>query len=151
MPQPPASALVLKIQVRWSPAALCQRLLCYYAISQKSHTRVAKRTRAIDHPKPTLANDSALATTDLFAWSGDEVVLLAQREGDRWICARGWREDDRLVDVRRWTFATPLALANQVRRLAREATGNHLRASDAAVAALAWTALAIPSDEPLAP
>jgi hypothetical protein len=78
------------------------------------------------------------ATGTLFAWRGDEVVLFAERNGDDWILARGWTFGDRLVDVRRWTFRTPESLAGQVRRLAREATGNQTIAAAAATAALEW-------------
>jgi hypothetical protein len=78
------------------------------------------------------------ATDTIFAWRGDEVVLFGERSGDRWVLARGWSFGDRLVDVRRWTFGSPQALAGQVRRLAREATGNHSIAAAAADAALNW-------------
>lgn len=78
------------------------------------------------------------AEGDLFAWRGDEVVLLAQRTPLAFVLARGWAYDDRLVDIRRWSFPAPAALAGQVRRLAREATGNHRVAAAAATAALAW-------------
>ena len=77
---------------------------------------------------------------DIFAWRGDEVVLVADHSDGRWHLARSWAHGDRLVDVRRWSFATPEALAAQVRRLAREATGNVALAIEAAAAALAWGA-----------
>ena len=77
-------------------------------------------------------------TGTLFAWRGDEIVLFGERNGDAWILARGWVFGDRLVDVRRWTFGTPASLAGQVRRLAREATGNQTIAAAAAAAALDW-------------
>jgi hypothetical protein len=78
------------------------------------------------------------ATGTIFAWRGDEVVLFGERNGDAWILARGWSFGDRLIDVRRWTFDTAAGLARQVRRLAREATGNQAIAADAAASALAW-------------
>lgn len=74
----------------------------------------------------------------LFTWRGDEVVLFAEHAGDRWVVARGWLHGDRLVDVRRWTFSSPRDLMGQVRRLAREATGNTSLAAEAAASALAW-------------
>ena len=78
------------------------------------------------------------ATGTLFAWRGDEVVLFAERNRDGWILARGWTFADRMTDVRRWTFGTAEALAAQVRRLAREATGNQTLAAEAAAAARDW-------------
>ncbi len=75
---------------------------------------------------------------ELFAWRGDEVVLLAHRTPGGFVLARGWAYDDRLVDIRRWSFPAPAALAGQIRRLTREATGNHRIAAEAATAALAW-------------
>ena len=78
---------------------------------------------------------------DLFAWSGGGVVLLGERSADRWVVARGWRQDDRLSDVRRWSFAEPRAFAGQVRRLAHEATEDHSAGRAAGAAALAWSAL----------
>ena len=80
------------------------------------------------------------ATGTIFAWRGDEVVLFAERSGDAWVLARGWSFGDRLTDVRRWSFGTAAGLAGQVRRLAREATGNQTIAAEAAAAALAWAA-----------
>ena len=80
-------------------------------------------------------------TSDLFTWSGGGIVLLAERAGERWVVARGWRRDDRLTDVRRWSFAESSALAGQVRRLAQEATGEASAARDAGAAALAWAAV----------
>jgi hypothetical protein len=75
---------------------------------------------------------------DLFAWSGGGIVLLGERAADRWVVARGWRHGDRLSDVRRWSFADPRAFAGQVRRLAREATGNPVAAAGAGTEAIAW-------------
>ena len=82
----------------------------------------------------------AAAASGLFAWSGGGIVLLAERAEERWVVARGWRQGDRLSDVRRWSFADPRAFAGQVRRLAREATGDPTGARDIGDAALAWTA-----------
>lgn len=80
---------------------------------------------------------------EMFAWRGDEVVLLAHWTPGGFILARGWAYDDRLVDIRRWSYPAPAALAGQIRRLTREATGNHRIAAEAATAALTW-AHAIP-------
>jgi hypothetical protein len=93
-------------------------------------------------PGPT---GEALAAGALFAWSGGGIVLFAERLGERWVLARGWREADRLAHVRRWSFAEPRALAGQVRRLADEATGDRALAVRVAAAAAAWTAAHGPS------
>ncbi|CAA9564850.1 MAG: hypothetical protein AVDCRST_MAG49-2815 [uncultured Thermomicrobiales bacterium] len=78
----------------------------------------------------------------LFAWRGGAVVLFAERSdgptGARWVIARGWPSGDRLTDVRRWVFDTPVRFAGQVRRLSYEATGDHRAATDLARRALAW-------------
>ncbi len=76
----------------------------------------------------------------IFAWRGDRVVLLVERAESSWVVARGWRRGDRLVDIRRWSFSSPQLLAGQVRRLVREATGNHRDADATATALLAWAA-----------
>jgi hypothetical protein len=78
------------------------------------------------------------ASGEIFAWRGDEVVLLAEHTPEAFVLARGWAYGDRLVDIRRWSFSDAAGLAGQVRRLAREATGNSHIAADAAGAALAW-------------
>ena len=82
---------------------------------------------------------------DLFGWRGDDVVLLAEQVGETWVVARSWAQGDRLIDVRRWTFRTPRALAVQMQRLAREATGNVTEAAAVATAVLAW---ALPRQRP---
>jgi hypothetical protein len=79
------------------------------------------------------------ATGTIYAWRGDEIVLFAERNDGAWILARGWLFGDRLTDVRRWTFGTAEALVGQVRRLARDATGNQTLAAEAAAAARDWT------------
>ncbi len=76
----------------------------------------------------------------IFAWRGGHVVLLAEQVGSLWVVARGWRREDRLIDIRRWSFSDPRLLAGQVRRLVREATGNHHDADVAASAFLVWSA-----------
>lgn len=81
-------------------------------------------------------------TAPIFAWSGGGVVLLGERAADRWVVARGWRQGDRLGDVRRWSFADPRAFAGQIRRLAAEASGDRAAAVSVGTAALAWTEIA---------
>jgi len=80
------------------------------------------------------------AAPDLFAWGGGGIVLLGERINARWVLARGWRQADRLNDVRRWSFADPRAFAGQVRRLVRDATGDPAAGRQAAAVALAWIA-----------
>ena len=65
-------------------------------------------------------------------------VLLAERAGDHWVIARGWRTGDALRDVRCWTFASPRTFAGQVRRLIADATGDHRHAAEMSAAALTW-------------
>jgi hypothetical protein len=81
---------------------------------------------------------------DLFTWSGGDVVLLASREADRLVIARGWRQADRLEHIRRWSFATPPTFAGQIKRLVRDATADSSTASHVAHAALTW-ALSTPN------
>lgn len=77
-------------------------------------------------------------TEGLFAWRGGQVVLIGERSDERWILARGWPEEDRLTDVRRWSFATPERFAVQVLRLVRDVAGRGPEADRARDAALAW-------------
>lgn len=74
----------------------------------------------------------------LFTWQGDESVLLAERKQGRWMLAQGRVEGDRFVDIERWAVANPNELLTQVRRLARQATGNLSRAHDAESKLRAW-------------
>ena len=78
------------------------------------------------------------SSANIFAWSGGGIVLLGERTDGRWVVARGWRRDDRLTDVRRWSFADPRAFAGQVRRLAREVASDPAASATAGAAALAW-------------
>ncbi|MCC7022250.1 MAG: hypothetical protein IT338_05460 [Thermomicrobiales bacterium] len=82
--------------------------------------------------------DTATATP-LFMWHGFGIVLIGEREGDRWILARGWSRGDRLEAIRRWSFAQPMLFAAQVRRLVREAGANDSHARDEGLRSLAWT------------
>lgn len=84
------------------------------------------------------ASRVAAPPSPLFAWSGGGIVLLGERRADRWVVARGWRDGDRLSDVRRWSFAEPRAFAGQVRRLVRDATADRAVGSKVADEALAW-------------
>lgn len=103
---------------------------------------MSERTHQIDERDPEGVHPGRgiqmSADGGLFAWRGDEVVLLAEYTPATFVLARGWAYGDRLVDVRRWSFPAAAALAGQVRRLAREATGNQRIAADAATVALAW-------------
>ena len=83
----------------------------------------------------TRADDSA----GLFVWRAGETVLIGAREADRWVLARGWREGDRLTDVRRWRFVAPELFCRQVGRLVADAG---VRDHDARDAARAWAGLA---------
>jgi hypothetical protein len=104
---------------------------------------VSDRTPRVDEIDPDQEQRAGIQTAALggiFAWRGDEVVLLAERSADSWILARGWAYEDRLVHIRRWSFPTAGALAGQVRRLAREASGNQAVGAAASAAALEWAA-----------
>lgn len=87
---------------------------------------------------PPAAVEPTLAAPGLFAWRGGDVLLLGERTGEHWVVARGWRHADRLSDVRRWFFADRRAFAGQIRRLARDATGDATAAQRAGSAAAAW-------------
>jgi len=95
----------------------------------------------IDPLQPVLPLDAAptLATPHLFAWRGGGIVLLGEREGERWVVARGWPQGDRFAHVRRWSFAEAGAFVRQIRRLAWEATGDASLARRAGAAAAAWS------------
>jgi hypothetical protein len=80
------------------------------------------------------------ADAGLFAWRGGGIVLLGEINGDRLIVIRGWLGQDKLTDVRRWSFASSRAFGGQVRRLALEATGDPREAVAAGVAATDWAA-----------
>ena len=103
---------------------------------------MSERTRQLEERDPEGVRPGPgiqmAADGGLFAWRGDEVVLLAEHTPAAFVLARGWAYGDRLVDIRRWSFPAAAALAGQVRRLAREATGNQRIAAEAATAALVW-------------
>jgi hypothetical protein len=88
--------------------------------------------------EPSYQFTGADQQTTLFAWRGSGIVLFGERNDDRWILARGWLNADRLEDVRRWSFAQPVAFSGQVRRLVKEATGDVNHARDEGHRALAW-------------
>ncbi len=91
-------------------------------------------------PQPIPPGEVASAVPAVpFAWRGGGVVLLGDLEGDRWVLARGWLRADTLTDVRRWSFADPVGLSRQVRRLVLEAIGDPVAARAQGDAALAWT------------
>ncbi|HET8523591.1 MAG TPA: hypothetical protein VFL82_10165 [Thermomicrobiales bacterium] len=86
---------------------------------------------------------SSLRVSDaLFAWRGGQVALLGERTDDHWVLARGWPEEDRLADIRRWYFSSPEAFATQVFRLVREATCNIAESTHVRDAALTWATAA---------
>ncbi len=101
----------------------------------KRPSQIEERDPEPLHPGPGV---HMAAEGVLFAWRGDEVVLLAEHTPAAFVLARGWAYGDRLVDIRRWSFPGAAALAGQVRRLVREATGNQRIAAEAATAALTW-------------
>jgi len=74
----------------------------------------------------------------LFMWRGGGIVLIGEHENGRWVLARAWLHDDRLEDVRRWSFAQPIPFSGQVRRLVMEANGDFVGARDEGFRALAW-------------
>lgn len=90
--------------------------------------------------RPPDGGSRTLTTPLLFAWRGGEIVLLGERSGGRWVVARGWRDRDRLCDVRRWSFGDARSFARQVRRLAMEATGDRGASRVAGEAAAVWSA-----------
>lgn len=90
------------------------------------------------HPTPASSLDPGgrlMQDAAIFGWHGSDVVLLLEQQAERWIVARSWRSSDSLRHVRRWSFDTPDRAAGQIRRLVREAGGDHVAAG---AAALAW-------------
>jgi len=94
-------------------------------------------------PTDVTSPATAQGTTDtLFMWRGGGILLLGERNSDRWVLARGWLLGDRLEYVRRWSFAQPVPFSGQVRRLVLEACGDFSQAHDEGLRAHAWTQLA---------
>lgn len=88
----------------------------------------------------SIAPDAFLeSTASIFLWRGATIVLLGNREGDRFVLARGWLEEDRLTNVRRWSFADQLRFSVQVRRLVAEAGCDQSQAGAEAKRAFDWT------------
>jgi len=79
--------------------------------------------------------------SELFGWSNNRNVLFVDHEGPSWIVARGWSNDDRLVDIRRWRFDSERRAAGQFRRLVEEATGDPAAAVVAMERLTEWFAL----------
>jgi len=79
------------------------------------------------------------STETLFMWQGGGILLLGERNGDRWVLARGWLLGDRLEYVRRWSFAQPIPFSGQVRRLVLEACGDFPQAREEGLRAHAWS------------
>ena len=65
-------------------------------------------------------------------------MLFVERSAAAWTISRGWRSDDRLVDVRRWHFDSSRRVVGQMRRLVYEATGNHEISDKIAEELRAW-------------
>lgn len=88
----------------------------------------------------TSATTHCLSTGDLFAWraAGIDVVLFGEWTGVGLVVSRAWVGHDRLTDIRRWTFESPVAFAGQVRRLVTDATQSPHAANEAMLAALSW-------------
>lgn len=79
------------------------------------------------------------AENALFLWRGSGIVLIGERDDERWVLARGWLHGDSLEHVRRWSFAQPILFSGQVRRLVMESSGDFACARDEGQRALAWT------------
>ena len=75
----------------------------------------------------------------LFMWRGAGIILIGERDGERWVLARAWLEGDTLVHVRRWNFAQQIPFSGQVRRLVMDATADFLLAREQGLRALSWT------------
>lgn len=88
----------------------------------------------------SITPDASLETPPpIFLWRGAAIVLLGTREGDRFVLARGWLREDRLTDVRRWSFADQLRFSVQVRRLVAETGLDSAQARAQAKRAFDWT------------
>lgn len=66
------------------------------------------------------SGEQAAEDSGLFVWRSGLSILIGQVEDERWVLARGWLEADTLSNVRRWSFADPVAFARQVGRLSAE-------------------------------
>lgn len=76
-------------------------------------------------------------SADIYAWTGNDIVLIVQSDRGVWMIARGWLREDTLRDVRTWSFSSQGSALGQIRRLVREADGN---AEQAVEVAQAWMA-----------
>lgn len=89
-----------------------------------------------------MMNDIPAPAPAIFGWSNGRIVLLIDRDEHTWVVARGWRQGDALVDVRRWHFDSDRRAIGQIRRLVREATDQPDEADEVANRASAWLAAA---------
>ena len=89
---------------------------------------------------PSRAGIDTQVDTSLYLWRGNGIVLMGQKEDDRFVLARGWIENDRLTHVRRWRFSTPVQFSGQVRRLVMEASGDYRLAVNERIISLNWLA-----------
>jgi len=85
-------------------------------------------------PPASVKRDAA----PLFMWRGAGIVLFGAYEEGRWVLARGWLAGDRLEHVRRWSFAQPIPVSGQVRRLVMEAQADFTSAREEGFRALSW-------------
>ena len=89
-----------------------------------------------------------LLSPDVFAWKAAGIVLLLVEQDRSWIVIRGWQSSDQLRHIRRWSFDTPSAATGQIRRLVRDAAGDH---ETAAIAASRWLAAPAPDGQVITP
>jgi hypothetical protein len=76
-----------------------------------------------------------LVGDDIYAWMGNDTVLIVQCNDGLWTIGRGRLTADSLRDVRTWSFSSQRSALGQIRRLVSEAIGN---ADQAVEAAQAW-------------
>ncbi|MGI8476617.1 MAG: hypothetical protein ACR2OO_09640 [Thermomicrobiales bacterium] len=95
-------------------------------------------------------DESLAAGPDFFTWSDLRIVLIGESTSDGWVLARGWRRNDELSDVRRWSFSSERRFVGQVRRLVRDATDDQRLADHVAQLASLWIG-AHGRDTPAAP
>jgi hypothetical protein len=88
--------------------------------------------------EPTAQTTYSVAPAALFMWRGAGIVLIGERENERWVLARGWLHGDRLENIRRWSFAQPIPFSGQVRRLIMDACGDFAHARAEGLRALDW-------------
>jgi hypothetical protein len=83
-------------------------------------------------------DETRICQSELFSWRNGWIVLFVDSSDESWFVIRGWLEDDRFVNVRRWQFDSDRRVVVQVRRLIEEATGDASCAADAAGRLTDW-------------